>query len=88
MPDAKPIVSVYPNPAHASINFSIVNKGASNVEAILINVNGTAVHREMFKSVPANKINTLNLAHQPPAGVYILKLRAEDFSESLRVIIE
>jgi len=88
MPDGKPIVSVYPNPARGSIHFSIVNKGASDVEAILISVNGTPVHREMFKSVPANKINTLHLAYQPPAGVYILKLRTDDFSESLRVIIE
>ena len=61
---------------------------ASNVEAILINVNGNTIHREIFKSVPANKINTLNLTHMPPPGVYILKLKAADFSENVKVIIE
>lgn len=88
MPDVKSIVSVYPNPAHSTINFSIVNKGASNVEAILTNVNGTIVHQEIFKSVPANTINKLNMEHQPAPGVYILKLKAEGLSESVRVVIE
>jgi hypothetical protein len=88
MPDAKSLVSVYPNPAHSAINFSIVNKGASNVEAKLTNVNGRIIHQEIFKSVPANSINKLNLGRQPAAGTYILILKAEDLSESVRVIIE
>jgi hypothetical protein len=88
MPDAKSIVSVYPNPAHAAINFNIVNKGASNVEAMLTNLNGTIIHQEIFKSVPANTINKLTLQQQPVPGVYILKLKAEGLSESVRVIIE
>ena len=88
MTAAKSILSVYPNPAHSAINFSIANKGASNVEAILANVNGTVVHQEMFKNIPANTINKLSLHHQPVPGVYILKLKTEGLSESTRVVIE
>jgi hypothetical protein len=88
MPEVKTIISVYPNPAHSAVNFSIVNKGASNIEATLTNINGSIIHQEIFKSVPANTINKLNLGHQPAKGIYILKLKAEGFSESTRVIIK
>jgi hypothetical protein len=88
MPDVKPIISVYPNPSRSGVNFSLVNMGASNVKAILSNINGNTIHQEIFQNVPANAINKLNLQHQPAPGVYILKLQAEGLSESLRVVIE
>ena len=84
----KSIISVYPNPAHAAINFSVANKTASNVEATLTNVNGKVVHRENFSNIPANSTNKLSLQHQPVPGIYILKLNAEGLSESTRVVIE
>ena len=88
MPGVKPIISVYPNPAHSGVNFSIVNKEANNVDAILTNVNGTIIHHEIFNSVTANTINRLNLKQQPAPGMYILKIKAEGLSESVRVVIE
>jgi hypothetical protein len=88
MPDVKPIISVYPNPARSGINFTIVNKGASNVEATFTNINGNLIHKEIFKSVPANALNKLNLERQPAPGVYILKLKAEGLLESFRIVIE
>lgn len=84
----KSIISVYPNPSHSGISFSIANKEATNVEAILTNANGNIVHREIIKSVPANATNKLNMDRQPAAGVYILKLKAQGLSESARVVIE
>ena len=87
MPDAKSIVSLYPNPARSAIHFSIVNKEASNVEASLINVNGKIIHREIFKTVPANTLNKLNLNHMPAPGQYILKLKAAGLSENVKVVI-
>lgn len=88
MTAANSILSVYPNPAHSVINFSISNKEALDVEAILANVNGTVVHQEIFKNISANAINKLSLQHQPVPGVYILKLKTEGLSESTRVVIE
>ena len=88
MPDVKSIISVYPNPAHSEVSFSLVNKNASNVEAILSNINGSIIHKEILKSVSAGTINKLNLERQPTPGIYILKLKAEGVSESARVIIE
>jgi hypothetical protein len=57
------------------------------VEASLINVNGKVIHREIFKTVPANTINKLNLNHMPAAGQYILKLKAAGLSENVKVVI-
>jgi len=88
MPGIKPIISVYPNPAHSGVSFSIANKGATNLEATLTNINGTVFHHEIFQSAPANTINKLNLKQQPAPGIYILKLKAENISESVRVVIE
>ncbi len=88
MPDAKSIIVVSPNPSRSGVSFSIVNKGASKVEAILTNINGNIIHREIFNSVAANAINKLNLKQQPAPGVYILKLKSEGLSESVKVVIE
>lgn len=88
MPGANSIISVYPNPSHSGIHFSIENRGASDVEAVLTNINGGIIHREIFKSIPANAINKLNIARQPAPGVYILKLKGEGLSETVRVVIE
>ncbi len=88
MPEIKSIISVYPNPAHSGINFSLVNKGVSNLRVILTNTNGGVIHDEVFKNVPANAFNKLHLQRQPAAGIYILKLKAEGVSETARVIIE
>jgi hypothetical protein len=88
MPVTKSIVSVYPNPTHSTITFSIINMSASNVKASITSIDGSIVHQEIFKSVSANTINKLNLEHRLSAGVYILKLKAENISESVRVIIE
>ena len=88
MADIKSIISVSPNPSRSGINFSILNRGASNVEAIVTTMNGNTIHREIFNNVQPNSINKLNLKQQPAPGVYILKLKAEGLSESVRVVIE
>lgn len=88
MPDVKSIIFVSPNPSRSGINFSIVNRGASNVEATVTTMNGNIIHRELFNNVQPNSINKLNLKQQPAPGVYILKLKAEGLSESIKVIIE
>ena len=88
MPNVKSIIFVSPNPSRLGINFSIVNRGASNVEATVTTMNGNTIHREIFNNVQPNSINKLNLKQQPAPGVYILKLKAEGLSESIKVIIE
>jgi hypothetical protein len=88
MPESKSILSVYPNPAHSAITFSVFNKTVANVEAVLADMNGNIIHRETFKSIPANIPGKLNMQHQPAPGVYILKLNGKGFSESSRVVVE
>ncbi|MEJ7585973.1 MAG: T9SS type A sorting domain-containing protein [Ferruginibacter sp.] len=82
------VISIFPNPSNSGVNFSIENKGISNMEATLTNLNGSIVHQEIFKNVPANSINKLNLAQQPAPGVYILKLKSTELSESVKIVIE
>jgi len=88
MPDVKSIIFVSPNPSRSGINFNIVNRGASNVEATVTTMNGNIIHREIFNNVQPNSLIKLNLKQQPAPGVYILKLKAEGLSESVKVVIE
>jgi hypothetical protein len=88
MADIKSFISVSPNPSRSGINFSMVNRGASTVEATVTTMNGNIIHREIFNNVQPNSLIKLNLKQQPAPGVYILKLKAEGLSESARVVIE
>ncbi|MEO6638560.1 MAG: T9SS type A sorting domain-containing protein [Ginsengibacter sp.] len=84
----KTLVTVSPNPSRAGINFRIASEAASNVAATLSTMNGKTIHREVINNVQPNSITKLNLQQQPAPGVYILKLKAEGLSESIKVIIE
>ncbi|KAA9038489.1 T9SS type A sorting domain-containing protein [Ginsengibacter hankyongi] len=88
MPEIRSIVSVSPNPSRSGINFSIANRGASNVNVTLVSMNGNIIHHEVIGNVQPNSINKLNMKQQPAPGLYILKLNAESLSESAKVIIE
>ena len=88
MPDIKSIISVSPNPSRSGINFSMANRGASNVDVTVVSMNGNIVHHEVFANVQPNTINKLNMKEQPAPGLYILKLKASTLSESAKVVIE
>ena len=88
MPDIKSIISVSPNPSRSGINFSIANRGVSNVDATVIGMNGNIIYHEMINNVQPNSLNKLNMKQQPAPGLYILKLKGEGLSESAKVVIE
>ncbi len=83
----KTVVSVSPNPARGGINFKLEKAGAKNVVAILSDANGKIIYQQTFKDVQANTLNKLNL-QQPTPGIYILKLKGDDLSESVKVVVQ
>jgi hypothetical protein len=83
----KTIVSVSPNPARSGINFKLENEGAKNVQAILSDANGKIIYQQTFKEVQANALNKLNV-QQPAAGIYILKIKGDGISESIKVVVQ
>ncbi len=82
------LVLISPNPSRSGINFSLTDKGASNVEAILNDINGRTIYREIIKTLQANVSNKLNLRQQPAPGIYFLKLKAQGLAEHARVVVE
>lgn len=86
--DSKGTVIVSPNPASSAINFKMEKQGAASVVAVLSDANGRVIHQETFKDVRVNAINNLNLKQQPSAGIYILTLRGEGLSESIKVVVQ
>lgn len=83
----KTVVSVSPNPARGIINFKLENESAKSVLAILSDANGKIIYQQTFKDVQANTFNKLNL-QQPTAGIYILKLKGDGLSESIKVVVQ
>ena len=84
----RPLITVSPNPSHGGINFKIASQAATNVEAVLSTINGNIVYREFINNVQPNTVTKLNLKQKLVAGMYILKLKGEGLSESIKVIIE
>jgi hypothetical protein len=81
-------LSVYPNPAKAVINFILQDYTGNNVVVTLTNNSGRLIHMENIKEVQANVKYTLNMKQQPAPGIYILQLKGEGLSESMRVIVQ
>ena len=83
-------LTVFPNPAHGGINFSIMNKNdATNVKVTLATINGSVIHQEAFNRIPANTTNQLHLKNMPPPGVYILRLSGDGgLSQSTSLIVQ
>jgi len=82
------LITISPNPSRSGINFRIASQAAMNVEAVLTTINGNTIHREVINNVQPNSATKLNMKQQPSPGIYILKLKGEGLSESIKVIIE
>ncbi|WP_017257665.1 T9SS type A sorting domain-containing protein [Pedobacter arcticus] len=80
------VVSVYPNPTFADINFSLNGYKGATVNASLINTQGQIVHKESFSSNSTNSYK-LNLSTKLSLGVYILKIEGEGFSSAKNVLV-
>lgn len=82
------VLSVSPNPARSGINFILENEDAANVLVVFSDINGKVVYKETYKNIQAGNINKLNLLQQPTPGLYILKLKSEGLSESIKVMVQ
>jgi len=82
------LLSAYPNPAKAVINFSLQSYSGINVIATLTNSNGKIIHRETIKEIQANTKYTLNIKQQPAPGMYILQLKGNGLSETIKVLVQ
>ncbi|WP_158638305.1 T9SS type A sorting domain-containing protein [Panacibacter ginsenosidivorans] len=82
------LLTVYPNPAKAVINFILRDYTGNNIVATLTNNSGRIIHQENIKAVQANVKYALNMKQQPAPGIYILQLKGEGLSESIRVVVQ
>lgn len=82
------LLSVYPNPAKSVINFTLQSYSGMNVIATLRNSDGKIIHQETIKEIQANAKYTLNIKQQPLPGIYVLQLKAEGLSETIKVVVQ
>jgi hypothetical protein len=78
-------VSVYPNPTHAAIQFTLKGYKGSSFNVILSNLAGKIVDKKTF-NVINNGVYTLQ--YKPADGIYILKLTGKGLNKSSRVIVQ
>ena len=88
MENVNSAVSVFPNPAKSTINFMLHNFAGKNVVATLINNSGRVVHTETIKDIQSDVRYTLQTRQQPAPGVYVLQLKGEGLTESIKVIVQ
>lgn len=82
------LISVFPNPAKSVINFTLSDYSGKNIVATLTNNNGRMIHTETIKNIQANTTYTLNTRQQPAPGIYVLHLKGDGLSESIKVVVQ
>lgn len=80
-------ITIWPNPVSSFINFSLQQPEAKLV-ATLQDATGRTVRQQSFTNLTAGAVSQFELAQKPPAGVYVLKLEAADFSETRKIIVQ
>lgn len=86
--DINSLLSAYPNPAKSVINFSVQSYSGNNVVATLTNSNGKVIHQETIKEIQADAKYKLNVRQQPAPGIYLLQLKGEGLSETIKVVVQ
>jgi hypothetical protein len=81
------IAKAYPNPTHGDINFSLQN-ASGEITATLTNLAGQVVHKEVIQTNTATDNYKLNLKTKLSAGVYVLQLKGNSLSESIKITIQ
>ncbi|CAN5559515.1 hypothetical protein BH10BAC2_BH10BAC2_33030 [soil metagenome] len=82
------LISVYPNPARSVINFTLRDYSGKNVVATLTNNNGRIIHSETIKDIQTNVTYKLNTKQQPAPGIYVLHLKADGLSETIKIVVQ
>ena len=75
-------ISLYPNPASGEITIDL-KKTYSSVEVEVINLNGRVFSSDLF-----NQKDKLNLILNGAPGVYFIKIQADGYTRTMRVIKE
>ena len=81
-------VIVYPNPAKGLINFTLQHFTAGNITATLSTMSGNIIHQETITVSDAAANYKLNMKKQPAPGMYILQLKGESLSETIKVMVQ
>jgi hypothetical protein len=82
------LVKVYPNPVRSEINFMLQNYPGHEITATLSNVSGKTLHEEIIQVDQSATSYQLNLKNKPAPGLYILQLKGEGISESIKVVVQ
>ena len=76
-------INAYPNPTSESLTVSIADYKGSNLSISLIDITGKEVYNETVKDFVNEKTISLKTLQ---SGIYILKLKGENVSESRKII--
>ena len=83
----QPAVTLYPNPAHDLINVSIESKSSQNIQLTILDVAGRLVATQNHLIETGHSIITLPV-HQLKAGLYVIVLRTDSGTQSIKLSVE
>lgn len=82
------LVSVFPNPTNGRVNLMINSKIDENVTAVLTDLKGRIVYREIISVLKTGGSYRLNINRKLSSGLYILQLKGKDLNEKIKLEIQ
>ena len=76
------VIYVYPNPAHSTINFALLQTGNADID--LLNITGQVVRTIVMNN---SNLGTIDVTGLPP-GLYIYKAVTNNKTQTGKVVIE
>ncbi|MDQ8003753.1 MAG: BspA family leucine-rich repeat surface protein [Pedobacter sp.] len=80
-------VKIFPNPTAREINVSIPSEFGKTADVSILDITGKTLHAEkltLLQGLANHKLNNTQL----PAGTYIIKIKGEQKTESLKVLVK
>jgi parallel beta-helix repeat protein len=86
--DVQETIVLYPNPSNGPVNLNITSATEQIVQVKIVNCLGqVVVESKNFHCVSGSNIILLNTDNSLPTGIYIVNLKTEKFSKTIKLII-
>lgn len=83
--DGEGFIKLSPNPTNGIILLEIENIKSNQIFIEIININGQAVYKELYISQFLKE--QIDLSEQP-SGIYLIKIKADNFTKTMKLLKE
>ncbi len=85
--NGKVIAVVYPNPVAIDLGIKITNYTGSKLAVVITDLSGKTIYNGSLQTYSGQELYKVNLPTKLAGGTYILKLSGDNYTTSLRVLV-